>query len=190
MYNAAKRLEALGETVQFCGVMNLPPYVKHHMQHMDWCDLFLTLLSFMGFITEKQAFEWNEAYGSLSKEEVVSKVMPHVDHKRLADLDLDADKLDWWAGVADSVQSLARVYDPSGSVENLDVFYAIPIYRVSPIGDKGPWFKNEISRWHEFSRTPVRFHDCPGTHHTMIDPENVFNFQKLLKAALKERGVV
>lgn len=188
-YNAAKRLEALGQKVQFCGIMNLPPHVKHHMQQMDWCELFLTLLSFMGFITEKEAHEWNEPYHQIPKEEVVKHVMAVIDHKRLEELDLDADKLDWWAGVANSVQRLGRDYDPSGSVETLDVFYAIPIYRVSPTRDKTAWFKNEISQWKDFVRSPVRYHEAPGTHHSMIDPDNVFVFQKILKSAMKERGL-
>lgn len=189
-FEIAKRLEAAGEEVAFLASLNLPPFIKEHMRQLDWCELFLTLTAFLGFITEEQAYEWDEPFHKLPKEEVMSRVMKHVDPAKLSELDLSQEKLDWWAGIAEQIQGLARNYDPSGSVACMDVFYAVPIYRISPQRDKQGWLQNEMMNWTKFSRTPVRYHDSPGTHHTMVDPENVFVFQKILREAMRDRGVL
>lgn len=52
-FEFAKRLEREdGEpSVQFLGIFNLPPHVKHRMSQLDWGLCLLNLCSFLGLMT-------------------------------------------------------------------------------------------------------------------------------------------
>jgi thioesterase domain-containing protein len=188
-FEVAKGLEKLGETIQICGILDMPPQANQYFQGVSWCRLFLTLLSYIGLLTDEQEYELNEEFRLLPKDEITKRVMASVNHAQLEKLDLGTSKLHLWTDITDSILSLSHDYCPSGSVACLDVFYAAPGYRISLNKDRQSWFDEDISQWDKFSRSPVRYHGCPGTHHTMLNAEYVFDFQKLLKAAMKAREV-
>ena len=89
--------------------------------------------------------------------------------------------------MAYGLQSMARDYEPSGSVQQMDIFYAIPLVLVA--SNKGEWLDKHLSKWEGFVRSEPRFHEVDGAHYTMIGPEHVFSFQKKLKGVLAARGL-
>lgn len=54
-FEVGKKLEALGNKVGFIGSLNLPPHIKFRMIELDWTELVLNLVYFLGFISEDEA---------------------------------------------------------------------------------------------------------------------------------------
>ncbi|KAK8016967.1 NRPS-like protein biosynthetic cluster [Apiospora rasikravindrae] len=187
-FETAKKLEAAGHRVGFMGSLNGPPHIKWRMVQLDWCELFLNLAYFLGFITEKEAVERSAEYHQYTKDEILTKILAGVPPSRLRELDMTAAKLERWAEISAGLQGLAHHYDPSGTVRHIDVFYARPLLAVG--SDKERWLRDHLRPWEDFAENQdVRFHDSPGAHYTMLDADHVFEMQKVLRAALKARGV-
>ncbi|CZT09263.1 probable long-chain-fatty-acid-CoA ligase [Rhynchosporium agropyri] len=186
-FEIAKKIEASGDTVGLIGTLNLPPHIKFRMIELDWTELLLNLVYFLGFITEDEAHAMSPAMHELPQEEVLSRIMKVAPKDRLAELDLNAAKLQHWAALSSKLQGLAHDYDPSGRVQRMDVFYAVPLIAVGR--DKGKWLEDHLLAWNDFV-ADVEFHDVPGSHYTMMNTENVFELQKSLKAAMTKRGVL
>jgi thioesterase domain-containing protein len=89
--------------------------------------------------------------------------------------------------VSNALHEIAWDYEPSDTVNSIDVFVAIPLSAVAK--NKEEWFEEQLSRWVDFSKSQPRFHDVQGEHFNMIGPEHCFSFQKKLKAAMAARGV-
>ncbi|KAG6215226.1 hypothetical protein E4U34_005749 [Claviceps purpurea] len=165
-FEVAKKMEAAGDKVGFIGTLNLPPHIKFRMIELDWTELVLNLLS---------------------RDQVVQRIMTIAPSQRLLELDLTESKLRHWAEVSSQLQGLAHDYDPSGHVSTMDVFYAVPLIAVGR--DKDQWLRDHLLAWRKYVGD-VKFHDVPGSHYTMMNPENVFALQKSLRAAMKQRGVL
>ncbi|KAJ5933079.1 acetyl-CoA synthetase-like protein [Penicillium verrucosum] len=78
-------------------------------------------------------------------------------------------------------------YEPVGSVDHLDVFIADPPGYAAL--DRRDWVENKLGGWRDFARTDVEFHECPGIHARMLNPDHILEFVKSFKAAMKMRGV-
>ena len=89
--------------------------------------------------------------------------------------------------MAYGLQSMAQNYEPGGSVQQMDIFYAIPL--ALDASSQGEWLEKHLSKWEEFVRSEPRFHEVDGAHYTMIGPEHVSSFQKKLKGVLAARGL-
>ena len=191
-FEIAKKMKAQnGDDFRFLGAFNLPPYIKSRMQKLDWTECLLNLSYFLELITDEWALaispELHVVESTSGRAAVLARVVAASDHQRMYELGLDGTKLAKWADVALSLQSMAREYDPSGEVDSIDVFYAIPLISVSR--NKEEWLRDHLRRWKEFSKTAPRFHEVDGAHYTMISPEHVFSFQKKLKRVLADRGL-
>ncbi|KAK7913972.1 hypothetical protein PG985_011675 [Apiospora marii] len=187
-FETTKKLEAAGHHVGFMGSLNGPPHIKWRMVQLDWCELFLNLAYFLGFLTESEAVARSPEYRHHPKPEILARILADVPPARLRELDLTAAKLERWADISAGLQGLAHHYNPVGTVRHIDVFYARPLLAVGR--DKGRWLRDHLRPWEGFARDGgVRFHDSPGAHYTMLDAGHVFEMQKVLRAALKGRGV-
>lgn len=188
-FETTKKLEIAGQKV-FMGSLNGPPHIKWRMVEIDWCELFLNLSYFLGFLPEEDAIMRSTKFrlAGFTKDEIVSMIMAIASPAKLADLDLNAEKLKHWADVSSQLQALARDYDPEGKVQHIDVFYANPLVAIGR--DKHEWLENHLHDWNHFCQEPVQFHDSPGAHYTMLDPDHVFEMQKVMRAALRARGVL
>lgn len=82
---------------------------------------------------------------------------------------------------------MAADYEPSGTVEVLDVFHARPL-KVAAASPED-WVHNHLSHWKHFCRTEPRFHHVGGAHYTMLGADYVAGFASTLQAALKDRGL-
>jgi long-subunit acyl-CoA synthetase (AMP-forming)/thioesterase domain-containing protein len=186
-FETAKQLEAGGDRVQFLGSFNLPPHIKTRMQKLVWSECLLHLSYFLGLITEKHSRDVAADFSTLSRAEAIVAIFEAADSKRLEELSLTERALESWTTLAFGLQNMARDYDPTGQVEGIDVFCAVPLAVVAE--NKEIWKSQHLSRWAEFTVTTPRIHDVEGSHYTMIDEENVFAFQRVLRKALKARGL-
>ncbi|KAL8923090.1 MAG: hypothetical protein Q9208_004774 [Pyrenodesmia sp. 3 TL-2023] len=186
-FNLTKTLESQGDKVPFLGVFNLPPHIKFRMRQLDWTEVILNLSYFLDLISEDYAHEISPDMHQLSHEGVLDFIISKAPPTRMQEMALDKKKLANWADLAYRMQAIAQHYDPSGVVERMDVFYAVPLAAVAK--SKGQWLEEHLSKWSEFVAEKPRFHEVEGAHYTMISPAHVFSFQKTLRAVLQERGI-
>ena len=176
------------DEIRFLGSFNLPPHIKHRMRKLDWVECLLNLSYFLDLINDRHALALSpELHRLATRDQVLAHVVQVAAPNRIMELGLDEKKLARWADLALSLQSMAREYEPSGLVQNIDVFYAVPLLAVAT--SKEQWLSEHLSKWGDFSATPARFHEVNGAHYTMISPTHVFTFQKKLKSALRDRGL-
>ncbi|ORY05616.1 hypothetical protein K493DRAFT_296369 [Basidiobolus meristosporus CBS 931.73] len=83
-----------------------------------------------------------------------------------------------------SLLKCGRNYEPSGTVEHVSVFYAIPL-----AGKKEDWLNGMLMKWDGFTRQANSYTDVPGAHYTLMNHHYVPYFQKHLKAELKKAGI-
>jgi thioesterase domain-containing protein len=181
------------------GVFNLPPHIKFRMRQLDWISVLLHLSYFLDLMTEEHAHAISPAMHAFSNDEVLDKIIAQSPQDRLEEMALDKEKLRAWTDISHGLHVIAHDYDPSGTVNTMDVFYAIPLAAVAE--NKLDWMDNHLIKWKEFVRGEgevwsqqkkgdgVRFHEVEGAHYTMLGPENVHSFQKKLRAVLKERDL-
>ncbi|KAK3392885.1 hypothetical protein B0H63DRAFT_530420 [Podospora didyma] len=185
-FEVAKRLRAdFGEEVPFLGNFNLPPHIKARMRRLSWNMCLLNLAYFLGLTTEEYAETVDEAtYRDYNRERALAEVLCVADVDRLQELGLGLLR---WTDVAYGLQSMAVDYEPTGLVDSIDIFYAIPLRWAAK--SRAEWVSDHLSRWADFSRSPPRFHDVAGAHYTMLGPDHVVGFSQTLKASLRARGI-
>ena len=186
-FETAKMLQAGGDQIAFLGSFNLPPHIKDRMQQLDWADCLLHLCMFLDLIDSDIAEAVAPLFARYSREEALAKIAKLVDQNRLEELSLTSSALANWADLSYGLQSMARAYEPSGSVPGIDVFVAEPLKMVA--ANKEEWIQNRLEKWGDFSESEPRFHDVAGEHYTMIGENHVLTFQKTFRKALEDRGL-
>lgn len=172
-----------GQDVRFLASLNLPPHIKFRMRQLDWTACALHLANFLGFLPEPRLRNENK---HIDAQTVVNEIFASAIPGRLTELSLRPQAFAHWTDLAHAMQSMAREYEPSGSVGSMDVFYCEPLAIVAK--SKTEWMDSHIGLWKDFS-DDVRFHEVDGEHYTMIGAENVESFCQSFVDALAARGL-
>ncbi|TLS25041.1 hypothetical protein PpBr36_07293 [Pyricularia pennisetigena] len=196
-FEVAKVLEAGGDEVRVCAPFNLPPHIKWRMRELVWDECVMHLFYFVELISEEGIYAHKEAICQRAysdhpdgKLEAIRYIKPHCDQTRWKDLGLSEKDYLHWVNIASSMQALAVDYEPSGSVQNIDLFVADPLNHVAKI--RGDWINERLSARKDFVKGgDVRFHNVNGAHYTMLNPRvvNVSSFADKLRRVLAERGM-
>lgn len=186
-FETAKMLERNGDEVRFLGCLNLPPHIKFRMRQLDWTQCLLNLAYFLDLITEAHAGQFSLQIADLNQAVALKHVMSISNEARLEQLSLTPEALAKWVDLAFAMQNIAKDYEPSESVQGMDVFYCTPLAKVA--ASKEEWLSQHLIKWEGFVRTKPIFHEVGGAHYTMIGAEHVFEFQKVLNRVLTERGL-
>jgi acyl-CoA synthetase (AMP-forming)/AMP-acid ligase II/thioesterase domain-containing protein len=185
-FETSKALQANGDQIAFLGSFNLPPHIKDRMRQLDWSDCLLHLSYFLDLIgSDIDALA--KKFSEYSKEMALAEIARLVDQDRLLELSLTTEALGKWADLAYDLQSMARNYEPSGSVPVMDIFVAEPLSIIA--ASREEWKRTRLSKWSDFCESEPIFHDVDGEHYTMIGEKHVLSFQKTLRRALKYRGL-
>lgn len=192
-FEVAKRLDTKEDipesSVRFLGSFNLPPHIKSRMRQLRWNMCLLHLTQFLGLVTQVNVdyMEQNPEFFNASKTNALVQVVRISDRGRMEELGLADVALARWADVAHGLQSIAVDYEPTGQVDSIDIFHAIPLKQAA--ASRQQWVSEHLSKWGDFSRTDPRIHAVGGAHYTMIGAEHVAGFAATLKAALVARGI-
>ncbi|CAG8180154.1 unnamed protein product [Penicillium salamii] len=186
-FEVAKLLIQNGDEVGFIGCFNLPPHIKFRMRQLDWTNCLLHLSFFLDVISEEVSEQIQTAVRNLLPAKAVAYIMSIALRSRINDLSLTPEKLEHWSHLAFGLQSMASNYEPEGIVENMDVFYCNPLAVVAT--SKTEWLQDHLSKWQDFTKTDVRYHEVGGSHYTMLLPDHVRSFQATLQRALTLRGL-
>ena len=175
----AQRLEAEGEKVLAIAVIDAPPVIEHPRGEVDRVESALMLAFFLGFIGKHQLDtlgDFLRQSGDLDPAEYLFSLAPP---SRVRELVLDMDSFKHWNSLAYGLSQIGRHYQPEGKVDNVTVFYADPLW-----GDKSSYLEQQLKKWDRHSRSPVRYIEVPGEHHTILDPEFVGRFQEIFRSEL------
>ena len=177
-----------GDEVKFLGSLDAYPHVDKRIKQMDWIDVGLDLSHLLDLLSEQQAYDISLRKHQLSAEAILDCIFDeYASKKRLEELALTKSKLEKWISLVTALNEALYEYEPSGVVTSIDVFYTKSLKFVG--NDRDDCIDYSLSKWKDFSRTSPRFHNVDGSHHTMLSPQHVFSFQKILHKALRERGL-
>jgi thioesterase domain-containing protein len=186
-FEITKMLNSNNDEVKMLAALNLPPHIKHRMRQLDWTACLLHLSYFLDFFTEEEAHAVHPELAKHDREYCLDWVVNRAPRERMDELALDKESLTNWADLAFALQYSAVDYEPSGLVDGIDVFCAIPLAAVAKNVDD--WEQNHLGRWKDFTRTTPRIHRVKGAHYTMLTSEYLPSFVKTLNNALKQRGI-
>lgn len=186
-FELAKRLEANGDTVAFCAALDSPPHVIPLVQDLDWTAAAVLVSYFLELIPQDSVPPLIARFRGLSKPATVQGVLDVSRPEQRASLNLDVEQLLAIVNVTDNFGSMAKTYHPGGHVGKMDVFFCTPLHSVEK--DRERWVKGQLSKWSEFSRKEIEFHECDGDHADMLNPTYVEGFEKRLNGVLTARGI-
>lgn len=186
-YEVAKVLESQGQQVKFLASIDYPPHIAHYVRNLDWIDVLLHIAFFLELIDEKTMDDNTPHMHTLDREAALSYILSKSDAERASALAIDKERLALISDIAENFRVHVQTYEPTGTVESLDVFVADPPSYAAK--DRKDWRENKLGPWVDFSRTDTKFHDCPGIHAKMLNREHMNGFAKIFKAAMRRRGV-
>ena len=184
-YEIAKLLEANGDKVSFCGILDTTPKVSPIGGIFSETDILVHLSYLIELTSKAHALSVLERLRRGTYEAALDYFFQLAPAGRLEELELNRAKLSRWVEVMHSLYGMLKGYDPTETIETLDVFVA----RNSNSTEQSVWRKEHLDHWREFSRTPVEYHECDGAHHNMLTQANIPSFQRMLKKALKVKGI-
>lgn len=178
-FEIAKSLEKMGETVEFCGLINIPPNIKPRMLEINFTDGLLNLSMFLELVLKEDIPDLQSMLSPMSDEDQVSYIVSHAPASRVIELNMDANKLMAWVGIAGSLINCGRAYDPSGVLKgDLTVFYADPLR-----GTKSEWL-DILQDWKQYVSGSIRYIEVPGAHYTLMSKAHLPAFAKIFHEAM------
>ncbi|MCP2338101.1 alpha/beta fold hydrolase [Actinomadura rupiterrae] len=180
-FEIAKRLEAMGQKVSFVGVFNLPPHIAGRMHEITFTDGALNLALFLDLVNAADIPALAAKLRGLPEDEQLGYLVDNAPRQRLRELDLNVERFAAWVALAQNMVHLGRDYAPSGTVEDVRVFYCTPLK-----GTKADWLNDQLRAWDDFTRSENRFIEVDGEHYTLMSPEHVRTFQATLRAELRD----
>lgn len=184
-YEIAKLLEANGDKVSFCGILDSTPKVSLITGIFSQTDILIHLSYMIELTSKEHALSMLGRLRLGTYDEALDDVLQLAPAGRLEELELDHVKLSRWAEVMYALYEILKGYDPTDMIDTLDVFFA----RNSGVTEQVIWRKEHLDHWRVFSRTKVEYHECDGAHHNMLAQANFFSFQRILKRALQAKRI-
>jgi acyl-CoA synthetase (AMP-forming)/AMP-acid ligase II/thioesterase domain-containing protein len=177
-FEIAKVLDSEGERVAFLGSIDGPARIRHPKGELDSIDTAV-LLAFFFSLLDREQMETLPSLLRAGSEDPYKRILQLAPAERIRELDLDGPKFKAWAALSQSLVNVGQRYEPSGSVQNMTVFYAQPLW-----GSKEAWLKDHLKPWDRFTRTANRYVEVAGEHHTLLAPRHVASFQAILRSEI------
>ncbi|MFD4478870.1 alpha/beta fold hydrolase [Streptomyces sp. NPDC058471] len=178
-FEIAKRIEADGDEVKFVGVFNLPPSISGRMNEITFTDGAINLALFLELIAPADIEGLTATLRPLPEADQLAYLIDHAPKRRLIELDLTVEQFTTWVHLAQNMVHLGRSYEPSGTVDDVRVFYCTPLK-----GTKQEWLDHQLRHWDDFTRNPNRYIEVDGEHYTLMSPQHVQTFQATLRHEL------
>ena len=185
-YEIARRLEADGDAVAFCGALDSPPHVIPLLQDLSWWEAATLTCYFLGLIPQSRVSRLTQEFTGLPQRETIERLLDTADPSQRDSLAIDVPQLLEMTNMTDHLADLWRKYEPSGAVMKIDVFYCEALHTVEK--DPARWVER-LGGWREFSKDGIDFHECNGEHASMLNPENVGKFARILDGVLVTRKI-
>lgn len=106
-YELAKRLEANGDDVAFCGALDSPPHIIPLVGHLDWTAAAVRVTYFLELIAQDEIPKYEELLRGLPQIDVVKRLLEVSRPEQLAKLKLTPEQLMAIVHVTDNFGKLA-----------------------------------------------------------------------------------
>ena len=186
-FEMAKLLEAHGDRVPFCGILDSPPHFRHLICDLGFNDILVNVAYFLELVNEKYAVASQVSLADMTENDALEVVLANAPPNRLETLGIDKARLRKMVEVTWSFGKAAKHYDPVGSVAQTDVFWVHPLLWVAQ--DRNEWMDKHLRHWVDFSRQSPRYHECEGMHSLMLNTDYVDGVAKKMRSALRARRV-
>ncbi|NRQ31760.1 non-ribosomal peptide synthetase [Nonomuraea sp. NN258] len=180
-FELAKRLEAAGERVAFLGIIDMPPFPGRFLPDRDWAETAVFVLTVLDLLTPAQAEDLPARLRPLTRDARLELLVRSSAPRRLAELDLDAERLGAWVAVAHAMSGFVPSHRLGGAVSSMTV-----LHTRRPPGVSAEHWLQAIHEWDDFSHHPNRYAEVPGDHYTMLGPRHVAAFQEILRCELAQ----
>ncbi|KAL4897554.1 hypothetical protein BDV59DRAFT_190525 [Aspergillus ambiguus] len=185
-YEVCRLLDQEGDTVQFFGSLDLPPYHARVISEGDWTTSLLHLASSIGLISEEDMISLSTKLQGQSQDVALQRLLQIAPPNRLSALDMTSAEILRWSHFSFAMTQAARGYEPCGNIQSIDVFYTNPS---DGLGVNSSDWLNQHRDWARFSRLEARYHELQGLHYRLLSEENVHNVYKCLSKAMCARGL-
>ncbi|MDI6682072.1 non-ribosomal peptide synthetase [Leuconostoc suionicum] len=176
----AQKLEEQGEIVHLM-VVDAPPVIKHPRGKIDRIESALMLSFFLGFIDKEQLDVLGDTLRKSSDINPVKYLFDIAPQSRVKELGQNLTSFEKWNDLAYHLAQLGATYSPSGTVNDIRVFYAQPIW-----GSQKEYLETMLKQWDNYSNNPVKYIEVPGEHHTIFDREYVNKFYSAFENELSD----
>jgi acyl-CoA synthetase (AMP-forming)/AMP-acid ligase II/thioesterase domain-containing protein len=179
-FEVAKALEAQNERVAFCGSIDGTVFIGERTHKLNEMESAFRVAYFLGIVDMEQMLDLpGDLLAQAPVADPYQSVIDVANPARLAELDLDIDKLTAWAKLSFSLVTMGQQYVPSGNVETTTIFYAQPLWST-----KEDWLSNKLVEWNNHTRTAPRYVEVPGSHSSLLERHHVASFQMAFRAEL------
>jgi thioesterase domain-containing protein len=199
-FELAKRLEAAGETVAFCGGIDNPADLSRIQVREKPRNFIIDLLHFFQLLDMDTALRWEKEMETVSDANFTKEIFARFPDGTLENLDLTVPKVEAWQRINANMQDITRTYVPSGKVSKYDLYWVPPLPHYNCSDEE--WRSDWLAKWKnhvvgaeqkdvdvEDSEGSLRYHRVEGTHFTILRQENIEVFQRALNKSFEERGV-
>ncbi|KAH8168671.1 AMP-binding enzyme domain-containing protein [Sarocladium implicatum] len=199
-FELAKRFEAMGDSVVFCGGLDSPPDVsimrdarfsedsigeRHHL---------MSILISVDMVSRDDVPMFLEKLATVPQDRVLKEAVSMLTPGALDKAGLSESKLQSWVTMSADIYRIAVDYLPSGSVRTFDAFYATCPPIGTDIPDAARWRSVYVAEWKSYvvnatnrdicfdyderspserAGRPLRLHCIQGSHETVTTPEHV-----------------
>jgi acyl-CoA synthetase (AMP-forming)/AMP-acid ligase II/thioesterase domain-containing protein len=184
-FELAKRMEARGEEVSFCGGIDQPPQLAIKMNNQDFKVFLLRLVALLGAVSMEESVRLQEIYQhiSLKPRAFVRKLWDDIGEHTFRPVGLTFKKFDSWCRVFERSCDIAREYKVSGRVSNFHSFWVA----TSDFHDEEEW-EAMIHDWDSYAGK-TSYHQVDGNHFNILVEPQVNVCQAKLNGLLEELGV-
>lgn len=192
-FEIAKLLQHDGHETPVLVIIDQPPHIRNRMLQASWGKTLIMISRFLdvfqspeqeiSYITEtqKSAHGFRDG-GEVEKTRLVEMLLTFASAQRLETLGLDKRRLQTWVDLACNSHKIAQAYEPSGSVQMIEVLYGHPIEEVAQTRDQ--WLQTKLSHWADFTQN-LKFHQLDGSHYTLLSPQNAPAVAAILQSRLE-----
>ena len=187
-FELAKRFEAAGETVIFCGGIDNPPSLKSTIGQVRYRSLMIDVLPVVTDYTPEQARAFAEETAELTDEGFYELLFTKFSPEFIENMDITVPRLQAFGRVEDCMRLIAAEYEPSGEIATTDIFCADPMPHFGATPEV--WKRDVLGEWKGFVKDEnVKFHHVGGNHISLIKEPLIKDFQLTVNEALAARGI-
>ena len=186
-FELARRLEARGKDVAFCGGIDNPPQIGLMNPDGGFKMLMLQLMAFHGFFSIEEAHRLEDRYREFPDHDIgfVGQIYENFEGRSLDAAGLTHAKISTWRRIFLNTVDMVINYRAKGRVRRYDVFHVPPT-------DRRRWSEEEwmglIRQWDDYA-DDVTYHEVTGNHFTVLNSPQIEVFQRALNKALAAAGL-
>ncbi len=174
----ASRLRELGGIVVFVGSIDSPPSFKH-IKRMDRSHAAVIAAYFLSLINEGSFDELEHRYKIPDCADIYKYIFDMSSKRQLSLIGLDLERFTRLVDLFYALSCAANSYQPIGEIDSLYVFYTFPLF-----GSMDIYLDTILKEWDSHVYTPPRYVKISGEHHTVLDPQHLPEFGRVLQAAI------